>query len=113
MSTTGSCHCGAVTITLAADPTWVGSCNCSLCRKTAWLVAYYPETDVVIEGETVAYIWGDKMIGIHHCPICGCGTHWRGLEEGLGRMGIHARLIDGFDPSKVEVRFMDNADPQP
>ena len=35
----GSCHCGAVTIRVPHPPEWVGSCNCSLCSKTGWLVA--------------------------------------------------------------------------
>ncbi len=119
----GSCHCGAVTLRVPHPPEWVGSCNCSLCAKLAWLVAYYPDDQVSVEGETVAYVWGDRMIGIHHCPTCGCGTHWRTLGEDLGKMGVHARLLDGFDasradahPSKlhfdgrpVEVRLIDNA----
>ena len=67
----GSCHCGAVRLRVPHAPEWVGSCNCSLCTKTGWLVAYYPDEAVTVEGETVAYIWGDRMIGIHHCPICG------------------------------------------
>jgi hypothetical protein len=55
----GSCHCGGVRIAVPHAPEWVGSCNCSLCIKTGWLVAYYPDADVRIEGETVAYVWGD------------------------------------------------------
>ena len=43
-------------------------------------------------------------------PTCGCGTHWKTLGEDFGRMGVNARLLDGFDPVKVEVRLMDNAD---
>ena len=120
----GSCHCGAVSIRVPHAPEWVGSCNCSLCTKTGWLVAYYPDDQVTVAGETVAYVGGDRMIGIHHCPICGCGTHWKTLgdeqshqsgtltgtrEEG-GKMGVHARLLDGFDAAKVEVRQLDNAD---
>jgi hypothetical protein len=65
---------------------------------------------VTITGETKAYVWGDRMIGIHHCPICGCGTHWASLGEDFGKMGINARLLDGFDESTVEIRKFDNAD---
>src|SRR5437763_11617539 len=81
MAIEGSCHCGAVRLTVPEAPAWVASCNCSLCRRTGWLVAYYPDGVVAVEGETVAYVWGDRMIGIHHCPVCGCGTHWRTLGE--------------------------------
>jgi hypothetical protein len=51
----------------------------------------------------------DHMIGIHHCPACGCGTHWQTLGEDFGKMGITARLLDNFDESIVEVRKFDNA----
>ena len=115
----GRCHCGAVTLSVPHAPEWVGSCNCSLCTKTGWLVAYYPDDAVSVEGETVAYVWGDRMIGTHHCPVCGCGTHWRTLGEDFGKMGVHARLLDGFAVTgagvcsigglAVEVRLLDNA----
>ena len=111
MAQSGRCHCGAVELSVPHPPSWVGSCNCSLCTKLGWLVAYYPDADVTVAGDTVAYVWGDRMIGIHHCPICGCGTHWRTLGEDFGRMGVHARLLDGFDPANVEIRLFDNRDP--
>ncbi|HEY5710690.1 MAG TPA: GFA family protein [Allosphingosinicella sp.] len=108
MSVSGSCHCGAVTVEVPSPPAWVGSCNCSLCTKLRGLLAYYPENEVTIAGDTVAYIWGDRMIGIHHCPICGCFTHWRSLDGDIGRMGVNASLLDGFDPDAVEIRLFDN-----
>ena len=123
MSVTGSCHCGGVRLSVPSAPIWVASCNCSLCRKTGWLVAYYPPGEVTVEGETVPYVWGDRLIGIHHCPVCGCGTHWTALAEALAgdlpadfrsalenRMGVNARLLDGFDPEAIEIRYMNNAD---
>lgn len=105
----GSCHCGKVQIGVPDAPQWVAECNCSLCRRLAWRVAYFPPSEVSISGETTAYIWGDQMISIHHCPVCGCGTHWQSLGEDFGRMGINARLLDGFEECAVEVRKFDNA----
>ena len=52
MPVKGSCHCGAVAIEVPQLPGWVNSCNCSICAKLAWLVAYYPDRDVRISGET-------------------------------------------------------------
>lgn len=72
-------------------------------------MAYYPPESVSITGETVAYVWGDRMIGIHHCGVCGCGTHWATLGEDFGKVGVNARLLDGFDEGVVEVRRLDNA----
>ena len=72
-------------------------------RRLALRVAYFPPDQVRISGETTAYVWGDRMIGIHHCPTCGCGTHWQSLGQDFGKMGVNARLLDGFDEG-VEVR---------
>jgi hypothetical protein len=120
MAIEGRCHCGAVRVTVPERPEWLGSCNCSICRRIAWLVAYYPDDGKVrVEGATVSYIWGDRMIAIHHCPVCGCGTHWESTGESYGRVGVNARLLDGFaavdgglmllDGEPLEVRFLDNA----
>ena len=109
MPTQATCHCGAVRIELLHPPEWVADCNCSLCRKLAWRVAYYPPDQVRIAGATTAYVRGDRMIGIHFCPTCGCGTHWATLGEDFGKVGINARLINDFDESAVEVRKVDNA----
>ena len=71
-----------------------------------------------VSGETAPYIWGDRMIALHHCPVCACFTHWESTGESYGRIGINARLLDGFavtkdgptfDGSAIEVRFLDNA----
>ena len=56
MGVRGSCHCGEVRIELPHAPAWVADCNCSLCRRLAWRVAYYPPGAVRITGETVAYV---------------------------------------------------------
>ena len=111
-----------VTLIVPSAPDWVASCDCSLCRKTGWLLAYYHPDQVKISGETIPYVWGDRLIGIHHCPVCGCGTHWSALAEALAgdldedlrhslenRMGVNARLLDGFDPAQVEIRYVHNA----
>ena len=119
MAVSGSCHCGTVRIEVPSAPEWIGSCNCSFCRKIGSLMAYYPDDGgVKVEGETAAYIWGDRMISQHHCPVCGCFTDWRSTGESYGRVGINARLLDGyaerdgrslFDGREIEVRPMDNA----
>ena len=116
----GRCHCGGVTIDVPGAPEWLGRCNCSFCRKIGSLMAYYPDDGAVqVTGETVAYIWGDKMISLHHCPVCGCFTDWRSTGESYGRVGVNARLLDGYseqagksfiDGREIEVRYMDNAE---
>lgn len=128
----GSCHCGAVRIAVPSAPEWVASCNCSICKRTGVLMAYYPPGAVRVEGETATYLSGDRFIRIHHCPACPCLTHWSANPEALARsdlpegvravlderMGVNARLLDGFEMREgvpffggreVELRFFDNA----
>ena len=76
----GSCHCGAVRLTLPSAPEKATKCNCSLCRRLGGLWAYFEFGTVQIQGHpenTASYIWGDKMISLHHCPaysnIFDCG----------------------------------------
>ena len=131
MAINGSCHCGQVRIQAPYAPQWVASCNCSMCRRTGTLMAYYDRAEVTVTGETVPYLTGDRFIETHHCPHCACITNWiaaAGVEErGLSaqdlqfltaRTGINARLLDGFalseagptfDGRPLEVRFRDNA----
>ena len=74
-----------------------GRCNCSICRRTGSLTAYFPDDGSVrVEGETARYVWGDRMIEFHHCPLCACHSHWETTGERYGRMGVNARLLDGY-----------------
>jgi hypothetical protein len=119
MTVSGSCHCGKVRIEVPSAPEWVASCNCSICRKVGGLLAYYPDDGGVrVEGETVPYVHGDRMIAFHHCPVCACHTHWDSTGESYGRVGVNARLLDGFEVSQgrylfegreLEGRYPDNA----
>ena len=77
----GSCHCGAVRLTLPTPPEQATSCNCSLCRRLGGHWAYYAFGSVRIEGEEhlSAYVWGDRTLRTMRCRHCGCATHWEPL----------------------------------
>jgi hypothetical protein len=108
----GRCHCGAVEFEVAAAPEWVGSCNCSICRRTGGLFAYYHPRDVTMlsaPGASQAYVWGDRCIALHHCRTCGCTTHWENLMPDGERMGVNARMIEELDLAAVPVKPIDGA----
>ena len=46
----GSCHCGAVRLTLPSPPEVATDCNCSLCRRIGGPWVYYEFGTVRIEG---------------------------------------------------------------
>lgn len=114
--TEATCHCGAVRITVPFAPEQVTDCNCSICRRLGGLWAYYPPTQVTIEGgeATATYVRHDGpdmgMLALHHCRTCGCTTHWSSLDPAIDRMGVNARLMDPEILIAARVRRFDGAD---
>lgn len=91
--TRSSCHCGAVHVEVPQAPTEVKSCNCSICRRNGTLWAYYSPKNVRVSGSTDIYMWGDRMLELHRCKVCGCVTHWVPVDKTYDRMGVNARLM--------------------
>ena len=96
MTVPGQCHCHSVRLLIDALPGCLVACDCSLCTRRGALWAHYPEGQVTVQGYTEEYAWGERTITFHHCPKCGCTTHWRSNGRVSGRVGVNARLIDGF-----------------
>ncbi len=109
-----SCHCGAVTLEVPAPPAYVIDCNCSICRRTRALWAFYQEDAVRIDGDparTEDYIWGDRTLRTVRCKCCGCVTHWKPLDsKGNGRMGVNMANFEPDVVAPLEVRRFDGAD---
>ena len=105
-----SCHCGAVRMQVAQAPETATQCNCSICRRTGMLCAYYTPAQVTLSGATDTYMWGDKMIEFHRCKICGCFTHWSAVDKSMDRMGVNARLMPPEILAQARVRKFDGAD---
>ena len=108
-----SCHCGAVSLELAAAPAEVTDCTCSICRRYGVLWAYYPVAQVRIAaapGATEAYRWGKGSVEFHRCRTCGCVSHWAAVDGGRERMGVNARLLPLADLGKARIRHLDGAD---
>lgn len=109
----GTCHCGAVKLTLPSTPSVATSCNCSLCRRIGGPWVYFEFGTVEIEGHpehTVEYIQGDRTLRTIRCRTCGCVTHWEPLDLKPGaKQGVH---LGNFDPefiATVKVRKFDGA----
>jgi len=110
----GSCHCGAVRLTLPSTPEIATRCNCSLCRRHSGLWVHVEYGTVKIEGHpesTTEYVWGDKTLRTFRCRTCGSVTHWEPMEPKLGDR--HGVVLANFDPSlvaSIRVRKLDGAD---
>lgn len=109
----GTCHCGAVCLTLPSMPDMAIRCNCSLCRRLGGLWSYFPFGDVKIEGHpahTIDYVWGDKTLRTFRCKTCGCVTHWEPVDGKAGaRHGVNLNNFDPLLQASVVVRHFDGA----
>ncbi len=110
----GSCHCGAVRLTLPVAPVEATSCNCSLCRRSGGIWAYYAFGTVSVQGHpenTEDYIWGDRMLRTVRCKTCGIVTHWEPLDPKPGdRHGVNLRNFEPELLASLSVKRIDGAD---
>lgn len=110
---TASCHCGNIKLEVEAFPETITSCNCSICRRLGAEWAYYPPTKVTVsyrDQQTNTYTWGDKLIDFHHCPNCGCATHYTGTEKCESeRLAINTRMFDYALIKGILIRKFDGA----
>ena len=107
----GSCHCGVVTWELDDVPESATACNCTVCRRYGALWAYdYEGEGIRVAGETTAYVRGDRMLGFHFCPTCGCIAYWRGIEppaDGRRRIAVNIRLTEPGAVEDVLIRHFE------
>ncbi len=112
----GACHCGQVRWTFDSEPEMATACNCTICRRygTLWIYGF-DELDVHVSGETREYVRadGDKHVGFHFCPNCGCVAYWRGrvlTEDGRRRIGVNTRLSEPESVAKIAIEHLDGID---
>jgi hypothetical protein len=110
----GSCHCGAIRITLTTAPEWVIDCNCSICRRNGAQWALVEAHQLGIAGHphgTEAYVWGARSIATLRCRHCGCITHW---DPAAGnpdrRVGVNLRNFNPDDVARLRVRRFDGTE---
>lgn len=113
---TGQCHCGNVQFSVPEKPESLTACTCSICHRYGVQWMYYSPSDVTVSTKnkpTQRYRWGDEMIDFHHCPTCGCVTHYTGTEHAdasWDRMALNARMCARSDTSDIPVKLFDGAD---
>ncbi len=106
-----TCHCGAVSITLASRPDYINLCDCSLCRKAGGAWGYFSREDVEVTGSTQPYRRADyeePAVEIRFCGTCGTTTHWVLTEHHEGdRTGVNMRLFAPEETHGIEARTLD------
>src|SRR5689334_16814102 len=90
----------------------MSDCNCSICRRSGALWAYYSPKRVrfTSAGATDIYMWNERMIEFHRCKVCGSLTHWLATKRDHDRMGVNARMMPPDVVARARVRRFDGAD---
>jgi hypothetical protein len=108
------CHCGNIILSVNFLPGTYTQCNCSICRRLATKWLYYKTSEVKIRFKTEpskTYQWGDKSIDFHHCPICGCATHYSSAAgTDYDRIAINANMLDPNAIKNLKTRLFNGAE---
>jgi hypothetical protein len=115
----GSCHCGKTSFRIDGDiPGQLTRCTCSFCSKRGALYAYYEPHQFqvsVSSGDDGIYRWNTRLVEHHFCKSCGIATFSDspafekdgGWDKKTRRIGVNARLFDGFDAASAPVTVID------
>ena len=116
---TGTCLCGAVSVTIDAKPDFIHDCNCDLCRKSGGAWGYFSASQVSTDGSTSSVMRTDKAkpaAEVHSCRSCSATTHFEMAKSFTDRhgpidmVGVNMRLFSPMDLEGVEVRFPNGRD---
>lgn len=110
----GSCHCGAVTYRVEmAPPDKAYACNCSMCSRAGWLLAFVPSEKFTLisgEGALTDYQFGKKHIHHQFCTTCGVRAYSHGADaKGTKMISINLRCVAGIDATTLPVESFDGA----
>lgn len=114
MTLHGCCHCGAVAYRLDAEPpTEAMECNCSMCRRKGYLLAFYPADKLTLETSRDAltvYTFHKHVVRHQFCKTCGAAPFGEGTgPDGTAMVAINLRCTDGVDPSRLTIKKLDGA----
>jgi len=110
-SYTGSCHCGRVRFEVTADLTRASECNCSLCRRKAYLNHMVPPERFRLlsdEADLATYRWGTMTAHHHFCRHCGVATFTRPRAD-PEKYIVNVRCLEGVDLAALRIVPFDGA----
>lgn len=109
----GSCHCGRVRFTLDESPQEAMQCNCSICRRKAYLLAFSTPERFTLETPRDAlsvYTFGSHNIRHQFCTTCGCAPFGEGTGPGGQDMvAVNLRCVEDLDLSDLKINAFDGA----
>lgn len=106
----GSCHCGAVRYRVRTTLDTLASCNCSICSRVGWLLAFVPSEDFTLEAgddHLADYQFGHRQAHHVFCRTCGVRSFSRGSMGGKEMVAVNVRCLEGVDLRGHPVKEFD------
>lgn len=94
-------------------PTKAYACNCSICSRVGWLLAFQPATSFrIVQGADMLTDYQFGKQHLHHTFCRACGV--RGFSNGKGTDGVESvainlRCIVGLDATTLPIETFDGA----
>lgn len=112
---TGGCHCKKVQYEVAIENLKeVVSCNCSMCAKRGWLLAFVPSSAFrLVSGEDnlTNYHFNKNQIDHLFCKTCGVASYGTGKDgSGNEMVSINVRCLDGVDIDSLTINEYNGKD---
>ncbi len=110
---TGSCHCGAITVTVPIDAAGVIACHCDDCQKlhgNYFAMIAAPEAAVVLTGEAQHrwYVSSEKARR-SFCAVCGSRVFKS--ANGSGRLLVSVGLFGPETGLRIRKQVFESAKP--
>lgn len=110
----GSCHCEAVKFEVLTDLGSIISCNCSMCSRAGYLLAFVPAGQFeLLSGHEAQRDYQFNKRQIHHlfCATCGvrCFGHGKG-PDGAEMYAVNVRTLEGVDLDSLNVTKVSGKD---
>ncbi|MDY7227718.1 GFA family protein [Hyalangium rubrum] len=107
----GGCHCGKVRYEVKLDLNELISCNCSICAKTASILAFVPAQEFkLLSGEDALtdYQFGKKHVHHLFCSTCGIRSFGSGeMPDGRAMRAINVRCLEGVNVDTLKITPFD------
>jgi hypothetical protein len=107
----GSCHCGKVRFEVQTDLATVISCNCSLCSRAGYRLAFVPASRFKLHAGKDAqsdYQFNKKKIHHLFCKTCGTRSFGHGKgPDGNEMYAVNVRSLEGVDLDSLKPEKMD------
>jgi hypothetical protein len=113
MTMRGSCHCGKIAYSLDETPTEAMQCNCSICRRKGYVLAFSTPDRFTLETSRDAiavYTFHNHVVRHQFCKTCGCAPFGEGVgPDGKAMVVVNLRCAEGVDLAMLKIVEFDGA----